>query len=151
MKQPIRSVLLGFAVLAVAATTVRLSAQPKVAPASASFGIFFYEPSASFADRTNANATAYWKRWSEYIGGLQQSGKMENGGALMEPAAGVILHGAGKPQPLKSKIELSGYMVIKVADLTEAIAVAKRSPALAEGGSIQVRPILPMDQHKAGN
>lgn len=42
----------------------------------------------------------------------------------------------------ETKEQLGGYHLIECKDRDEAIAIAKRIPTLAVGGSIEVRPVL---------
>ena len=41
----------------------------------------------------------------------------------------------------ETKEQLGGYHLVECADLDEAIAIAKRIPTLAHGGSVEVRPV----------
>jgi hypothetical protein len=43
---------------------------------------------------------------------------------------------------VETKEQLGGYHLIECQDRDEAIAVARRIPTLAVGGSIEVRPVL---------
>ena len=114
------------------------------------FVIFFYETPDGFASRTGAKATAYWKTWTAYIGSLQSSGKMDSGAALLPPANSTESDAKGtRPVPSKG-IQLSGYLVVRAATLGDATKIAKQSPAVAGGGKVEVREVLPMAQHKGG-
>jgi len=44
----------------------------------------------------------------------------------------------------ETKEQLGGYFVVDCANLDEAIEAAKRLPAVAVGGSVEVRPIIDM-------
>lgn len=115
------------------------------------FALFFYESPSGFKDRNNANAGQYWEKWGGYIGGLQQSGKMSAGSALITPEVGTNITKAGESKIDAKVNQLSGYVVINAKSLQEAIALGKKCPGIADGGSVQVREILPMDQHKESN
>jgi hypothetical protein len=41
----------------------------------------------------------------------------------------------------ESKEAIGGYLVLNVETIDEAIAIARSSPSLAHGGSIEVRPV----------
>lgn len=45
----------------------------------------------------------------------------------------------------ETKEQLGGFYLINVPDLDAAIAIAKRVP-MAEGGSVEIRPLLTADQ-----
>lgn len=114
------------------------------------YAIFFYEPKASFADRTNANAKQYWDTWTAYIGGSQQSGKMDSGSGLIPPSVGSKLTKKGESKLDVNQLHISGFVVIHEDSYASALKVAKASPAIAEGGAVEVREVLPMSQHNAG-
>jgi len=114
------------------------------------FVIFFYETPDGFASRTAAKSTSYWKSWTSYIGSLQASGKMESGAALLPPANSTESDSKGTRQVSSKGIHLSGYVVVKAATLGDATEIAKKSPAIASGGKVEVREVLPMAQHKGG-
>ncbi len=114
------------------------------------YAIFFYEPKAAFADRTNANAKQYWENWTSYIGGIQQSGKLDSGSALLPPEIGAKLTKSGEAKLDTSKLNLSGFLVIHEETYAAALKLAKASPAIAEGGAVEVREVLPMGQHNSG-
>ena len=115
--------------------------------AAKQYAIFFYEPKAAFADRSNANAKQYWDTWSAYIGGIQQSGKMDGGSALLPPEAGTKITKSGSAKLDAKGLNLSGFVLIHEDSYEAALKVAKSSPAIAEGGAVEVREILPMSQH----
>jgi hypothetical protein len=122
----------------------------KPAAGTKQFVIFFYETPTGFAHRTGPKATEYWKDWTDYIGGLQSSGAMESGSALLPPANSAEVDSSGTRQVSAKGTQLSGYVVIKATTLNDAVAIAKKSPAIASGGKVEVREVLPMSQHKGG-
>jgi hypothetical protein len=79
-----------------------------------------------------------------WIEGLTAQGKAEPGRALQRKGATV----SGKNGRVvsdgpfaESKEAIGGYLVLNVETLEEAIAIAKSSPNLAYGTSIEVRPV----------
>ena len=114
------------------------------------FVIFFYETPIGFANRTGAKATEYWKGWTGYIGSLQSSGAMQSGAALLPPANSAEADASGTRKVSAKGIQLSGYVVINASTLNDAVTIAKKSPAIASGGKVEVREVLPMTQHKRG-
>lgn len=140
--------------IAAAACAITLASsalvKPQEAPTGPQFVILFSEPIKSYEDRTNQNAQAYWKKWTDYIGGIQASGKMSAGSALTHPDLGLLLDEKGLGSISKRGPIVSGFLVISAKNLEEAKQIGMKSPAIEEGGSVQVRPVLPMEQHKAG-
>ena len=115
-----------------------------------SFAIFFYESPQGFANRTNQNAAGYWKKWTGYIGSIQGSGVMESGSALLPPVSSAEIDARGERKVGAKGVRLSGFVVVKAKSLVEATAFARKSPAVADGGRVEVREVLPMAQHKGG-
>jgi len=81
------------------------------------------------------------KAWIEK---LTTHGKAKPGRALER--RGVIVSGTNgrfvTDGPFaESKEAIGGYLVLDVETMDEAIAIAKSSPGLAYGGSIEVRPV----------
>jgi hypothetical protein len=80
-----------------------------------------------------------------WIEGLTAQGKAEPGRALQRKGATV----SGKNGRVvsdgpfaESKEAIGGYLLLNVETLEEAIAIAKSSPNLAYGTSIEVRPVV---------
>jgi hypothetical protein len=81
------------------------------------------------------------KAWFE---GLSAQGKSKPGRALERKGAivsGVNGHIVTDGPFAESKEAIGGYLVLDVETIEEAIAIAKSSPGLAYGGSIEVRPL----------
>lgn len=116
-----------------------------------SYAIFFYERPTGFADRSNGNASGYWSKWTRYIGSIQQSGAMESGSALVSPETSATLDAKGAAKLDASEIQLSGYIVVKADSLEAATSIAAKSPAIADGGKVEVRELLPMSAHQGQN
>lgn len=144
---------LAISVATVVATTIlgsRALHSPNAATAStgsetakSQFALLFHEPTTQFASRTNEKATQYWKTWTDYIGGIQKSGSMISGSALTDPKEATRIGKAPKP----NGTDLGGFVIIEANSAKEALEVAKASPAIPEGGYVEVRPVLPMAEH----
>jgi hypothetical protein len=83
------------------------------------------------------------KAWFDRVAA---QGKVKGGQPLRRE--GALVSGHGKSQRVltdgpfvESKEAIGGYLVLRVDTLAEAIAIAKTSPALAHGTSIEVRPV----------
>lgn len=139
-----RSLLIALSLAAAAVTGLALARQDN----AKQFAIFFYEPKGAFDQRVGAKSATYWKTWTEYIGGIQASGKMDGGSALGYPQAGTLITAKGTSQLDTKETQLSGFVLIHAGSLQEATEIGRRSPAIAEGGRVEVREILPMSQDK---
>ena len=84
------------------------------------------------------------EKYMNYIQSLREKGHFVAGEPLED--SGKVLSGAGGRSitdgPFtESKEEVGGYFLIKARDLAEAVELSKGCPILANGGSIEVRPI----------
>jgi hypothetical protein len=89
--------------------------------------------------------------YGKLIHELKTSGRLLAGAQLDRSATAVTVREKnGKPVitdgPFaETKEQLGGYHLIECKDRDEAVAIALRIPALAAGGSIEVRPLLRME------
>lgn len=113
--------------------------------------IMFLEPPSEVAKRNQPeHASAYWGGWNAYMGAMGQAGIIVSGNVLVpaETATTVRLN-AGKrlvqDGPFAdAKEQLGGYLIIEVKDLDAALDWAAKAPC-AEGGAVEVRPVLVMN------
>lgn len=140
------------ALLAVLATAAfgfgpqtQTSKAPLTAKAGKSYTIFFYEAPKTFAIQRKQQDSAYWAKWMEYIGSVQNSGVMEGGSGLLPPDVSVQIDARGERKVDEQKLQLGGYIVVKANSIQEAAAIARKSPAVADGGRVEVRENLPAD------
>lgn len=121
------------------------------APAhAAEFTLMIHEPAADIALRSDAGARgqAYWQAYATCSEFLKSSGTLRGGAALHGDAEAVVLgpdgerarQTGGKPAGLQ---QLGGYFIVDAADLDAALALARKAPAIARGGSVEVRPAYP--------
>jgi len=82
----------------------------------------------------------------EWYGKLAATGKVKASQALARQ--GATISGSGKNTRVfsdgpyaESKEALGGYLLLEAASLDEAIAIAKQSPSLLHGTTIDVRPL----------
>jgi hypothetical protein len=83
-----------------------------------------------------------FKAWSD---GLCQSGRVVAGQALAregKTVSGPNGRVAADGPFAESKEAIGGYLLIRATSFEEALAIARTSPGLDYGGSIEVRPIL---------
>lgn len=85
--------------------------------------------------------------WRAYIGAMVEAELMVSGEGLQSPDTGATVRVRdGRTQvqdgPHPDAKELcGGFVVIRAASMEDALAWAARSPA-AEGGSVEVRPVM---------
>lgn len=113
------------------------------------FVLTFNQP-ASELDRQEdpEQSSALMEPWKAYMGDLQKSGVMRGGNRLAPPwtATTVRIRGGERhfqDGPFAETKEMaSGYIVIEVDSLDEALKWAERSPS-SHTGSTEVRPVAP--------
>jgi hypothetical protein len=86
-----------------------------------------------------------WRNWFDR---LTSEGKVKAGHPL-EPEGKVVTSRKGRvvvaDGPFaESKETVGGYFFLEVADMDEALAIAKECPALPHGAIVEVRPVADM-------
>ncbi len=86
------------------------------------------------------------QKWGVWIEGLAKAGAFKGGEPLEE--GGKVVSGARKLVTdgpfLESKEVVGGYLIVSAKNLDEATEISKGCPIFNEGGSVEVRPIRPM-------
>jgi hypothetical protein len=83
--------------------------------------------------------------WAAFNNEAAAAGVLRGGSGLQSSTTATTVRGGGEvvltDGPfVETKEQLAGYYVVDVADLDEAIAWAKKVPAVAWGAAIEVRP-----------
>jgi hypothetical protein len=95
-----------------------------------------------------AASEAYWGAWNSFIGAMFASGVAKYGDGLQPPDTATTLRIVDGKRVIHdgpfadTKELLGGYMVIEVPDLDAALEWAAKAPC-AQGGSVEIRPVLP--------
>ena len=84
--------------------------------------------------------------WAAFNNEGVAAGVLVGGSGLQSSTTATTVRGGGEvvltDGPfVETKEQLAGYYVVDVADLDEAIAWAKKVPAVAWGAAIEVRPV----------
>ena len=88
--------------------------------------------------------------WAEYAQNLATAGKIRGGERLRPSASATTLRLNGGGRLLsdgpyaETKEQLGGYFVVEAKDLDEAVELASTMPHLADGGTVEIRPIWDM-------
>ncbi|MDA0264711.1 MAG: YciI family protein [Chloroflexi bacterium] len=89
--------------------------------------------------------------WFKYTADLQSSGLLLAGEALQPTMAATTVR-SGNPAPLatdgpfaETKEQLGGFYMVDAPDLDNAIEWAGKMPHIAEGGTVEIRPIMEFD------
>lgn len=82
------------------------------------------------------------------VGELRESGRLLSG-AKLAPCADAVTVREKNGRPVitdgpfaETKEQLGGYHLVECRDREEAIAIARRIPTLAAGGTVEVRPLV---------
>ena len=92
---------------------------------------------------------ASMKLWQDWLGGIAAQNKLANAGnrlgfeGKVMKATNAVVDG---PYAEIKEI-LGGYSIVKAASLNEATALANNCPILQVGGSVEIRPIVGMDDN----
>ena len=114
------------------------------------FLLLIYENEGLWADRSEAQNKAIFNEYAEFTKGIVQSGHFKGGDALQPvKTARTVRVKDGKTLATdgpfaETREQLGGYYLIEAKDVEEAIAIGARIPA-AKTGSVEVRPIMPMN------
>ena len=101
------------------------------------------------ADLSPEDLEAMMAEYGAYEGALDEAGVMRGGEALLPSHTATTLRDhEGNIQVmdgpfLETREQLGGFYLIEVDTLDDALAWAKRCPAL-KGGAIEVRPVMEM-------
>lgn len=82
-------------------------------------------------------------QWMEWVGGLQANGTYVAGEALMP--TGKTLHKGNLITDgpfVESKEIVGGFFIVRAASIEEATEIAKGSPDLPLGGSVEIRDVV---------
>ena len=83
-------------------------------------------------------------QWRAWFNGLESAGKVKSGLPLVNE--GKVVSGADGRFVIdgpfaESKEAIGGYFLVAVADLDEAVAIAKQCPSLKHGAAVEIRPV----------
>lgn len=87
---------------------------------------------------------AHLQHCIDWFEGLLASGVIKDKGVPLGPNGSVVVgrHGAVHDGPFaEAKDVISGFTLVQVKDLAEAIEIAKTCPVAHVGGSVEVRPV----------
>lgn len=89
----------------------------------------------------------HMQKWMNWMQDLTQKGKFVSGQPL--EAGGMTITGAKMDRVegafAEGKEKVGGYLVVKAADLNEAVLLSKECPIFEYNGIVEVRPIQLME------
>jgi len=88
------------------------------------------------------------QKWLAWVTELEQKGQLEDrglpldrGGSVVSTKARLVTDGPYA----ESKDLVLGFLVVRARDLQDAVEIAKGCPIVEGGGSVEIRPVMPMD------
>jgi hypothetical protein len=87
------------------------------------------------------------QKWMTWLKDLGEKGHLKDAGAPLESTGRVV---RGKPGALTDgpyaevKDVIGGFSLVKANDLAHATQLSKGCPIFETGGSVEVRPVMPM-------
>ncbi len=116
---------------------------------TSSYMFIFREP-ATASGQAPVESPESFQRWLDWVERLRAKGQYV-GGDPLEPVPGSVLRGKQTVTVTdgpyaEAKEIVGGYMVIRAASLAEAITIARECPGLPDGGSVEVRQVLPVPE-----
>jgi hypothetical protein len=95
---------------------------------------------------TDEQIASMHQQWQKYIGQLASQEKLVNVSRLGFDGVVVSNNQSIKKRiVLEDNLAISGNLTIKGTDMEEVIETAKSCPVLFAGGTVEVRPIIPMN------
>ena len=126
------------------AISIALSTLAGPPATAAEFTLMIHEPPSELALRNDASprGQAYWDDYAAAGKLLETAGVLRGGAALGSPD-GASLASTQASAEESTGTRLGGYFVIDVADMSAALAWARRIPAVSRGGRVDVYPAWP--------
>jgi hypothetical protein len=86
------------------------------------------------------------KQWQDWIGGIAAQGKFSSTNRLGSEGKTLKPNSIVTDGPYAEVKEMiGGYLIVKAADLNEAMQLANGCPILDIGGHVEVRNVVPMN------
>ena len=112
--------------------------------------LLIYGDESAFADMDPGQMSDTMQAYEKYSNWLTEKGWMRAGDQLADTSRSTTVRQLdGKVLTTdgpfaETKEQLGGYYLVECANLDEAMEAAQRLPAVAYGGSVEVRPIIDM-------
>lgn len=113
--------------------------------------LLIYDNEQANTNKSPEDMSKKMDEWFKYADDLQKSGKLLAGEAL-QPTMTATSVRAGNPAPLatdgpfaETKEQLGGFFMVDATDLDDAIEWSGKMPHIADGGTVEIRPIMEFD------
>ncbi|HYW32469.1 MAG TPA: YciI family protein [Gemmatimonas sp.] len=112
--------------------------------------MMFAEPEHHIAQRTSADAPAYWAAWGAFAKSMAESGLMISGHGLQDKTTATTVRITNGKRIVQdgpfadAKEQLAGYFVLEVPNIDMVLEWAAKVPGVDSGTVVEIRPILTM-------
>lgn len=107
------------------------------------FLLLFRQPSYDYRDSSPEKMKELGKKWHAWVEGIAAQDKFVSNGLRLSMEGKVLRPGGvvtdGPFVEIKEK--LGSYIIVKAADIDDAVTLAHGCPAIDEGGSVEIRPV----------
>lgn len=87
------------------------------------------------------------EKWMEWIRSLETTGHLKNRGQPLD-RTGKVVRGTKKEVTdgpyVEAKDLVLGFIVVEARDLAQAVELSRGCPIVEGGGSVEVRPVMPL-------
>lgn len=105
--------------------------------------LLFRQPNFDCSKTSPEKVQELARRWKDWAGAIEAQGKVASHGPRLSLEGKVLRSGRVTDGPFaETKELLGGFLVVKAKSHEEAAGLAKGCPALDEGGSVEIRPIV---------
>lgn len=108
--------------------------------------MLIFRMKSSASQPTSEQIATMHQEWQGFIGGIASQAKLVNVSRLGFQGMFISNHELIKDMMFaESDFAISGNLTLKAPSLEEAVEIAKKCPVLYAGGTVEVRPTLPMN------
>ena len=107
--------------------------------------LFLFRGGADPKDLTREQMQEVMSNWFVWMGQLKKQKQLKLGHPLDDGGRTLSGKKGRKVKPFREdKGAVGGYLLIQARNLAQAASIAKGCPILNNGGTVEVRPIMPM-------
>lgn len=108
------------------------------------FILLFRRPAADHNTASPSEMEALTQKWYEWLGDIKAKDILVSGPTRLNPTGKVLKPGGVVTDGpfVEIKELLGGFIIIKAADMEEAITLSHGCPALTVGGSVEIRTTM---------
>ena len=110
------------------------------------FMLLFRQPSYDYSEASPQKMQELSRKWKEWSSSIENQGKLVSHGIRLDAEGKVVkANGIITDGPfVEIKEKLGSYIIVNAEGFEDATNLAKGCPAIEEGGSVEVRPIITM-------